>query len=167
MRRRPLAPHPPALVRAIGAAGSVLALSLLAGCAAAPKSMAPPAAAPAAPAEYAAPPSAGDAQAELDRAEGELARAIGGLTPGAGQPSGDKGANAPDQPSMKEDRSDGAAPAAGDRCEIACRALGSMERATSHLCDLAGDGDDRCSSAKERVASAKERVVAACPACGG
>jgi hypothetical protein len=50
-------------------------------------------------------------------------------------------------------------------CERACRALGSMRRATDHLCGLAGDADARCESARERVRSAGERVQAACPAC--
>ncbi len=58
---------------------------------------------------------------------------------------------------------DGAAPA--DPCATACSALSSMERATKHLCDLTGDGDARCDSARSRVSGATARVTASCPAC--
>ncbi|MEP7123313.1 MAG: hypothetical protein ABJE95_20475 [Byssovorax sp.] len=53
----------------------------------------------------------------------------------------------------------------GDACTTACSALGSMQRAAKHLCDLTGDGDERCDSAKSRVSGATERVTASCPAC--
>ncbi|MFS8071039.1 MAG: hypothetical protein ACMG6S_32120 [Byssovorax sp.] len=58
---------------------------------------------------------------------------------------------------------DGAASA--DPCATACSALSSMERATKHLCDLTGDGDARCDSARSRVSGATARVTASCPAC--
>jgi hypothetical protein len=60
---------------------------------------------------------------------------------------------------------DSVAPA--DPCATACSALSSMERATKHLCDLTGDGDARCDSARSRVSGATERVTASCPACAG
>ncbi len=54
-----------------------------------------------------------------------------------------------------------------DPCSTACSALASMERATTHLCDLAGGDDARCSRARARVENASARVHAACPACRG
>jgi hypothetical protein len=56
--------------------------------------------------------------------------------------------------------------AAGD-CESACRALASMERATTHLCSLADEPDDqrRCEDARLRLTSAQGRVRAACGGC--
>jgi hypothetical protein len=54
-----------------------------------------------------------------------------------------------------------------DPCVTACSALSSMERATRHLCDLTGEGDARCDSARSRVSGATERVTASCPACAG
>jgi hypothetical protein len=54
---------------------------------------------------------------------------------------------------------------AADPCLTACSALASMERATDHLCGLAGAADGRCASARERVRNALARVQAACPAC--
>ncbi len=52
-----------------------------------------------------------------------------------------------------------------DPCVTACSALSSMGRAARHLCDLTGDGDARCDSARSRVSGATERVTASCPAC--
>ncbi len=57
---------------------------------------------------------------------------------------------------------------AGD-CAAACRALASMERATGHLCALAGADDDhaRCDEARTKVLSARERVRSTCGVCEG
>jgi hypothetical protein len=52
-----------------------------------------------------------------------------------------------------------------DACVTACSALSSMGRAAKHLCDLTGDGDTRCDSARSRVSGATERVMSSCPAC--
>jgi hypothetical protein len=54
-------------------------------------------------------------------------------------------------------------------CAQACRALGSMERATGHLCDLAVDRDDRrrCEDSKAAVLRARERIRASCASCPG
>jgi hypothetical protein len=52
-----------------------------------------------------------------------------------------------------------------DPCAIACRALASMERATEHLCSLAGSADARCEGARARVKGASARVREKCPAC--
>jgi hypothetical protein len=54
-----------------------------------------------------------------------------------------------------------------DPCSSACRALASMERATVHLCTLAGSADARCEGARARVQSARARVRAQCPSCAG
>jgi hypothetical protein len=53
----------------------------------------------------------------------------------------------------------------GDACSTACSALSSMERATLHLCGLAGESDRRCEEAKARVQIATSRVRASCPVC--
>ena len=52
-------------------------------------------------------------------------------------------------------------------CSAACRALGSMERATGHLCALAAESEDRrrCEDAKTLVQRARDRVRAACGTC--
>jgi hypothetical protein len=58
--------------------------------------------------------------------------------------------------------------AAGD-CATACRALGSMERATAHLCSLATAPEDRdhCEHAKARVIAARAEVKSTCGSCAG
>jgi type IV secretory pathway VirB10-like protein len=57
---------------------------------------------------------------------------------------------------------------AGD-CSTACRALGSMERATAHLCALASSSDDQrsCQDAKGKVLAGRDRVRASCGDCPG
>jgi hypothetical protein len=52
------------------------------------------------------------------------------------------------------------------RCTRACKALASMERAADGLCELTGDGDDRCESARERLRAARELVRRTCSVCG-
>jgi hypothetical protein len=79
-------------------------------------------------------------------------------TPGTPMKSGQAGA-------QKAYRAGADDLAGADPCVTACSALSSMERAARHLCDLTGDGDARCGSARERVAGATERVTASCPAC--
>jgi hypothetical protein len=58
--------------------------------------------------------------------------------------------------------------AAGD-CVAACRALGSMDRATGHLCGLAQDRDERgrCEDAKTKVRGARDKVRTTCGTCPG
>ncbi len=46
----------------------------------------------------------------------------------------------------------------GSPCDMACRALGSMRRSADGICRIVGQGDDRCSRARERVAQAERRV---------
>jgi hypothetical protein len=57
---------------------------------------------------------------------------------------------------------------AGD-CATACRALGSMERATAHLCQMARGSSDvqECQDAKLKVVSGRDRVRASCGDCPG
>ncbi len=52
-----------------------------------------------------------------------------------------------------------------DPCATACRALGSMDRAASHLCDLSGEDNVRCASAKDRLRRAGDLVRQRCPSC--
>ncbi|MDI3291249.1 hypothetical protein [Polyangium sp. 15x6] len=62
---------------------------------------------------------------------------------------------------------DEATPVSDDPCMTACRALQSMGRAATHLCDLAGEDDARCATAKDRVRKAEDLVRQRCPACAG
>jgi hypothetical protein len=126
----------------------------------------------------------------LDRAENDLRLALGGMAAPApsaaprAEPLG--GIKSPAQPPpppsapvtlqgeaspRDEQRSSVAsgptALSTSDPCANACRALASMERATSHLCSLAGDADARCEGARARVKNAGARVHAECPACAG
>lgn len=54
-------------------------------------------------------------------------------------------------------------------CTSACKALGSMERATGHLCELASEHDDRahCEDAKASVLKARAKIKATCGSCPG
>jgi hypothetical protein len=88
---------------------------------------------------------------ELDRAERQIADVLGGAK------KGDAG----------RDRASETELGAGGTCDVACRALASMQRAAEHLCELSGEDDERCSGARTRVRSATERVREACPACAG
>jgi len=55
----------------------------------------------------------------------------------------------------------------GGACHTACRALASMERSATHLCELTGDGDPRCGDARSRLSAASAKVKASCPMCQG
>jgi hypothetical protein len=99
-----------------------------------------------------APTTVDGAAANLDQAERELNQAIAAGGNFANPPPGQPGS-----PTQLTE---------GDACSIACRALGSMERSATHLCDLAGDGE-QCDAAKARVKSASDRVHEACPGCAG
>ncbi|MCC6527915.1 MAG: hypothetical protein IT373_35040 [Polyangiaceae bacterium] len=52
-----------------------------------------------------------------------------------------------------------------ERCELACRALGSMARSAERLCELTGEDDDRCRDVRVRVELARVLVHGICPAC--
>lgn len=190
--RPSFAPKPPV--------GPALAALALAAVAAAPALIGCGAAAYQEPASPEAAPDAApmrltterDAQHELDRAEAELASALGGgaaprfASPpyGAGA-AAEPGATAPPAPPPQPmqpappaespaGKKEAEAKAAGDAqatqvsaspCMTACRALASMTRAAEHLCGLAGEGDDRCAGARARVKSATDRVESQCPSC--
>lgn len=66
------------------------------------------------------------------------------------------------------DEAQGAFTAAGGDCAALCKALASMSRATSSLCELVKEGGDpkRCSDAKARLESAQSKVNSSCGACG-
>lgn len=53
-------------------------------------------------------------------------------------------------------------PAAGlsaDRCQRLCAALGSMRRSVENVCRLTGEGDARCSGARNRLKNSEQRVT--------
>ena len=52
-----------------------------------------------------------------------------------------------------------------DRCLIACKALASMQRSATQLCELTGQYDPRCENVRERVEAARELVFSSCPSC--
>jgi hypothetical protein len=56
---------------------------------------------------------------------------------------------------------------AGSSCQNACRALGSMDRAAGHLCQLTREDttQDKCEDAKRRLYSARDRVRNTCGSC--
>lgn len=58
--------------------------------------------------------------------------------------------------------------AAGD-CRNACRALGSMDRAAGHICELSRGSPEtnRCDDAKKKLYSARDRVKSTCGTCEG
>jgi hypothetical protein len=118
--------------------------------------------------------SVGDAQRDVDVAESKLGGAIGmgnhadamkhpsELPP---QQQGTAPNAPPDRPSVAPENGNDAPLQEEDRCKTACDALTAMLRAVDRLCDLTGQGDDRCQSARERVQRASERVAEVCPAC--
>ena len=59
--------------------------------------------------------------------------------------------------------------ASSSDCAAACRALGSLERAVSRLCELAEAPDDRrrCEDAKQKLDAARDRVRQTCNLCPG
>jgi hypothetical protein len=125
-----------------------------------------------APAGGAPPETVPDALAELDRAEAELASAMGTPTfasppaqPGVTPPADATTAQPSPPPAAQASESLHPEAAPRDPCVTACRALASMGRAAEHLCGLAGEGDDRCENARARVGRATDRVRAQCPAC--
>ncbi len=122
------------------------------------------------------------ASAEIDRAEasvtallgssgGAVAMANGAHTEGLPPPS------APAQPPRPSTEPKGEkpvpAPSADSamesdkqtQCKNACDALTSMMRAVTHLCDITGNDDARCSSARGRAERAEERVTQSCSDC--
>jgi hypothetical protein len=145
-----------------------------------------------APQEPPAPLNVAEAEAQLALAERNVFGAFGRDKPEGqfAQPPGQPLAqgsvaaeSSPPPPPRGEDRvakdgdrglAAGAAPvspqydsASSSPCETACRALASMNRAATHLCNLAGQESESCSNARERLRAATERVRQSCSECAG
>jgi hypothetical protein len=145
---------------------------LLSRCGGAAQSQAPAPASPAAPDYRDEAPAAGAPTASVHASPMQPSLAPPPATPPPPPPS------AADQPAERAssriaaraelDRAQHDLDSAASDCESACRALASMERATSHLCSLAEDPDDqsRCGDARRRLTTAQGRVRAACGGCG-
>ncbi|HZF56146.1 MAG TPA: hypothetical protein VE093_46345 [Polyangiaceae bacterium] len=156
--------------RLLCALPAAVAIVLFLGCGGGEPAMKTPAGGSAEPA------TVPEALADLDRAEAELASAIGSPTfaapPGdtAGQSTRDASptTSAPPPPASPQaggaEQTDSTMPQP-DPCVTACRALASMSRSAEHVCGLAGEGDGRCESARSRVQRATDRVRAQCPGC--
>ena len=166
--------------RALATALSLAALAALASCAVNTERAAEtPATTPATAApsyaepgqvssQTAAPATIDEALAELSRAEGEFGRAEemlvakDGLKSPSGMPAPATTPSAQPMPGTQPKQASEAELGAGNPCATACRALASMQRATDHLCGLAGDSDARCTGARDRVRGARERVTSSC-----
>jgi hypothetical protein len=98
------------------------------------------------------------AEAALEQAQAELASVWPEL--GTGKSKAGPAAQAPARRSADEGKAESSAGANADasRCETACRAFSSLERAAGAVCRLAGDGTDRCTRARQLVASNQKRV---------
>ncbi len=149
--------------------------ALVGGCGAAAQPAGAPAAEPAA--DYPASPaypkadeldSVDEALRAFDWAERELGATLGSF--------GASSADAPDGPyAAPPPPSAGQAPAAeqrsvrkwgeADRCQVACRALESMQRSAERLCELAGPEAPRCRAVEKRVERARRMVERVCPDC--
>jgi hypothetical protein len=119
---------------------------------------------------------ADSALAELSRAESEISsllgpapasQAVAPVPPAASAAPAEPGPQGPTAVVQAEATSKRAEHVsdqpATDACSIACRALASMDRAATHLCGLAGEGDPSCTGARARVKNATDRVSARCP----
>jgi len=116
------------------------------------------------------PTSLGQAEQDVDAAEAKLGMLLGtnhttsptepGEQPGVLRPTAP-----PVPPSQPGSNGDTTPLDEEDRCKTACDALGSMLRAVDRLCDLTGQGEDRCQNARTRANRASERVAQACPSC--
>ncbi len=105
---------------------------------------------------------------DLDVAEGRIHTAVAS-PPGAGQGESSPSsagpppapAEAPAQPNTEADEQ-ASSPAPEEEsltgCDAACRALSSMQRAADGICELAGESDARCTSARQRVGDAKALI---------
>ncbi len=100
----------------------------------------------------------------------------------AASPPGSFALNAPSAQAEPEERRSAALRASADlvtaareleastgSCTAACRALGSMDRATGRLCGLASTREDArvCEESKAKLVAARERVRSACGSCPG
>lgn len=109
-------------------------------------------------------PGAFAAAPHTDEDEGEM-RAGGGV---AGRARAEAAARPEGKPAAKKAAPPASAPPERDeraRCVIACKALGSMRRAASRMCDLVGDADAGCVDVRGRLARSEARVSTVCPGC--
>jgi hypothetical protein len=107
---------------------------------------------------YAAPPSA-------PSGGGDFAPSPAAPPPPAGQGPVIEGAGpAVEQASLELDRAAAELSASGSDCARACKALGSMNRASERICALEPDTGTggRCRRARERVGEAADRVRRSC-----
>ncbi len=124
-------------------------------------------------------PSSDTLARELERSADEMQRELSKLEPqkkpdtpdadtgGVGQTGGEEtGGEVPAAPSPPPPAPESAATDARDeeepsprqRCETACRALGSMKRTADRICEIVGDTHEKCTWARGRVSDATERV---------
>jgi hypothetical protein len=93
----------------------------------------------------------------------------GGSTATPSGTDADKMITTPDAAQKQFDDAQQAFDASGGDCAQMCKALASMQRATDHLCTLAGDdldGKKRCDDARARVETAEAKVKSSCGGCG-
>jgi hypothetical protein len=150
-------------MRRVHGGSTGLLLLLVSGCGAAARSQAPP-----------VEPQAAPVNAVESAPAGSAAPATESPSPPPPAPAGVPVGGPPPQPEASRasaraevERAERDLDAAGTNCEWACRALGSMERATTHLCSLADQDDDRrrCEDARRRLSDARSRVRSACGVC--
>jgi hypothetical protein len=118
-------------------------------------------------------PSLAEALAAFEESEDELQALL--RASGAGKTAGEPSADAPAQPApppvagQQQSESELSATkryaTRRNRCDMACDALGSMQRSAERLCEMAGEDDSRCGRVRERVRAARQTVRDACPAC--
>ncbi len=164
----------------VGVVAAIAALGLLSACASKPATEA------SAPDQPSAQPSAGgvasyepathptDDPAEMtldqaaltfEHAELQLAGLVGmgGTVPPAAE-DGD-GTRVGVEPAPKSAKPTGEFAEGPDRCLTACRALASMQRSATRMCELIGEDDARCDSVRDRVERARQLVYGECPSC--
>ena len=167
-------------MRVRACAGGVVAVLLAAACGGSQYEKAPAAspasgASPETPTAAPAPPSSESVRAApADEQSAPAPASRASAAPEATTASADRERGGGRQAALARDRSeiDAAerilATSAGD-CAAACRALGSMDRAAGHLCELAESTDERgrCADAKARLRAARDRVLRTCGSCPG
>jgi hypothetical protein len=135
------------------------------------------------PRQYSSPPfqtvtdDVGQLERDLDQNEQVVLAQLGQAAPSEGpaeKPKGEQEAAAPSSapaPVNADEKAParsaaGAAPGAPTPCADACRAFGSMQRSAGRICELTGNGQDRCTRARARVRAAETRLTQAgciCP----
>jgi hypothetical protein len=108
-----------------------------------------------------------EAFVDLDQAERKLESALG--LPGGGTAGASPALESPERqveaPAPRTETPLSQGPSSAERCEVACDAFGSMQRAAGRLCELAGPDDPRCVRAGERLERARSLVRSSCPSC--